>query len=55
MFDFKSSTKHEEVRPDWNDKNDNANYIPSYHMEGFTNGSSLPFLKEIFDQILKKI
>ena len=30
----KSSTKHKEVRPDWNDKNDNANYAPSYH-EGF--------------------
>ena len=23
----KSSTKHKEVRPDWNDKNDNANYF----------------------------
>ena len=22
----KSSTKHKEVRPDWNDKNDNANW-----------------------------
>ena len=22
----KSSTKHKEVRPDWNDKNDNANH-----------------------------
>ena len=42
----KSSTKHKEVRPDWNDKNDNANYAPSYHMEGFTNGSGLPFLKK---------
>ena len=29
----KSSTKHKEVEPDWNDKNDNANYAPSYHME----------------------
>ena len=29
----KSSTKHKEVRPDWNDKNDNANYAPSYHMK----------------------
>ena len=47
----KSSTKHKEVRPDWNDKNDNANYAPSYHMEGFTNGSELPF--EIFDQVRK--
>ena len=42
----KSSTKHKEVRPNWNDKNDNANYAPSYHMEGFTNGSGLPFLKK---------
>ena len=31
----KSSTKHKEVRPDWNDKND-THYAPSYHMEGFT-------------------
>ena len=29
--------------PDWNDKNDNANYAPSYHMEGFTNGSGCHF------------
>ena len=42
----KSSTKHKEVRPDWNDKNDNANYAPSYHMEGFTNGSGCHFLKK---------
>ena len=49
----KSSTKHKEVRPDWNDKNDNANYAPSYHMEGFTNGSGCIF-KEIFDQSLKR-
>ena len=41
----KSSTKHKEVRPDWNDKNDNANYAPSYHMEGFTNGSVAIFKK----------
>ena len=39
----KSSSKHKEVRPDWNDKNDNANYAPSYHMEGFTNGSGCHF------------
>ena len=31
---------------DWNDKNDNANYAPSYHMEGFINGLRLPFLKK---------
>ena len=49
----KSSTKHKEVRPDWNDKNDNANYAHSYHMEG------LPVLrlyfKEIFDQVRKDL
>ena len=48
----KSSTKHKEVRPDWN-KNDNANYAPSYHMEGFTNGSGCHF--EIFDQVRKDL
>ena len=42
----KSSTKHKEVRPDWNDKNDNANYMPSYHMEGFYQWLRLPFLKK---------
>ena len=50
----KSSTKHKEVRPDWNDKNDNANYAPSYHMEGFTSGSGCIF-KEIFDQVRKDL
>ena len=49
----KSSTKHKEVRPDWNDKNDNANYAPSYHMEGFTNGFQVAIFKEIFDQVRK--
>ena len=34
------------------DKNDNANYAPSYHMEGFTNGSVAIF-KEIFDLLIK--
>ena len=42
----KSSTKHKEVRPDWNDKNDNANYAPSYHMEEFYQWLRLPFLKK---------
>ena len=50
----KSSTKHKEVRPDWNDKNDNANYAPSYHMEGFYQWLRLPFL-EIFDQVRKDL
>ena len=50
----KSSTKHKEVRQIGNDKNDNANYAPSYHMEGFTNGSGCHF-KEIFDQVRKDL
>ena len=51
----KSSTKRKEVRPDWNDKNDNTNYAPSYHMEEiFTNGSGCHF-KEIFDQVRKDL
>ena len=42
----KSSTKHKEVRPDWNDKNDgNANYAPSYHMEVLPM-AQVPFLKK---------
>ena len=50
----KSSTKHKEVRPDWNDKNDNANYAPSYHMEGFTM-AQVAIFKEIFDQVWKDL
>ena len=50
----KSSTKHKEVRPDWNDKNDNANYAPSYHMEGFTN-DKVAIFKKIFDQVRKNL
>ena len=47
----KSSTKHKEVRPDWNDKNDNANY--SYHWKVY---QWLNFIfKEIFDQVRKDL
>ena len=35
-------------------QNDNANYAPSYHMEGFTNGQVAIF-KEIFDQVRKDL
>ena len=48
----KSSTKHKEVRPDWNDENDNANYAPSYHMEGLPM-ARVAIFKEIFDQVRK--
>ena len=41
----KSSTKHKEVRPDWNDKNDNANYAPLSHGR-FYQWLRLPFLKK---------
>ena len=46
----KSSTKHKRVRPDWNDKNDNANYTPSSsHGRFCTSSSGCHF--EIFDQV----
>ena len=51
----KSSTKHKEVRPDWNDKNDNANYAPSYHMEGFLPMAQVAIFKEIFSIKCEKI
>ena len=48
-----SSTKHKGVRPDWNDKNDDTNYAPSYHMEGLPM-AQVAILK-IFDQEVRKI
>ena len=51
----KSSTKHKEVRPDWNDKNDNANYAPSYHMEGFRHLAQVAIFKEIFNKVRKDL
>ena len=42
----KSSTKHKEVRPDWNDKNDNANYAPVSHGR-FYQWLRLPFWRNI--------
>ena len=48
----KSSTKHKEVRPDWNDKNDNANYAPILSHGRFYQWLRLPFSK-IFDQVRK--
>ena len=35
-------------------KNDNANYAPSYHMEGFTM-AQVAIFKEIFDQVRKDL
>ena len=48
IFDINHQQKHKEVRPDWNDKNDNANYAPSYHMEGLPM-AQVAIFKEIFD------
>ena len=45
----KSSTKHKEVRPDWNDKNDNANHAPSYYGR-LHQMAQVAIFKEIFDQ-----
>ena len=44
-----SSTKHKEVQTDWNDKNDNANHAPSYHI-GLPM-AQVAIFKEIFDQV----
>ena len=45
----KSSTKHKEVRPDWNDKNDNETTRPLYHMKVLPM-AQVAIFKEIFDQ-----
>ena len=37
-----------------NDKNDNANYAPSYHMEGLPM-AQVTIFKEIFDQVRKDL
>ena len=37
-----------------NDKNDNANYAPSYHMEGLPM-AVVAIFKEIFDQVRKDL
>ena len=49
IFDINHQQNTRSVRPDWNDKNDNANYAPSYHMEGFTT-AQVAIFKEISDQ-----
>ena len=45
LCDINHQQNFKEVRPDWNDKNDNANYTLSYHMEGLQ-WLGLPFLKK---------
>ena len=46
--------KTQEVRPDETIKADNANYTPSYHMEGLPM-AQVAIFKEIFDQMRKDL
>ena len=55
IFDINHQQNTKEVRPDWNDKNDNANYAPSYHMERFYQWLKFAIFKEIFDQVRKDL
>ena len=50
----KSSTKHKEVRPDWNSKNDNANYalVSTWKVLPM---AQVAIFKEIFDQVRKDL
>ena len=50
----KSSTKHKGGQTNWNDKNINANYAPSYHMEVLPM-AQVAIFKEIFDQVRKDL
>ena len=50
----KSSTKHKEVRPDWNDKNDNANYAPRITWKVLPM-AQVAIFKEIFSQVRKDL
>ena len=51
----KSSTKHKGGQTRLKaDKNDNANYAPSYHMEGLPM-AQVAIFKEIFDQVRKDL
>ena len=50
----KSSTKHKEVRPDWNDKNDNANCAPRITWKVLPM-AQVAIFKEIFDQVRKDL
>ena len=47
--------KHKEVRPDWNDKNDNAKLRALVSYGRFYQWLRLLFLKEIFDQVRKDL
>ena len=51
----KSSTKHKEVRPDWNDKNDNANYALLVSHGRFYQWLRLPFLKKYSIKLWKDL
>ena len=46
IFDINHQQKHKEVRPDWNDKNDNANLRALVSHGRFYQWLRLPFLKK---------
>ena len=50
----KSSTKHKEVRPDWNDKNDNMTTRPRITWKVLPM-ARVAIFKEIFDQVRKDL
>ena len=55
IWDIKSTTKHKEVRPDWNDKNEIMQTTrPRINMEGFTM-AQVAIFKEISDQVRKDL
>ena len=49
IFDINHQIKHKEVRPDWNDKNDNANYAPRITWKVLPMAQVA--IKEIFDHM----
>ena len=51
----KSSTKHKEVRPDWNDKNDNAKTTRPRITWKVLPMAQVAIFKEIFDQVRKDL
>ena len=54
IFDINHQQKHKEARPDWNDKNDNANYAPRITWKVLPM-AQVAIFKEIFDQVRKDL
>ena len=54
IFDINHQQKHKEVRPDWNDKNDNANQRSRITWKVLPM-AQVAIFKEIFDQVRKDL